>query len=148
VGLVALGIGVGLGIAFYRNMPAMTERAFGIVVLVYVVGAALAYFAGRHRIQQQWQFQIQQQEQAQQQDQTQQQAVVIQVLDRDQATRLAGGVPALAGDPASSPVTHSIQSSNREALQVGSKGSWEIERPFVAAKSEGAEGVGSEAQKG
>jgi hypothetical protein len=90
MGLVALGIGAGLGIAFYRNLPAMSERAFGIVVLVYVVGVALAYFAGRHRIQQQWQFQIQQQEQVQDQEQTQQQAVVIQVLDRDQATRLAG----------------------------------------------------------
>jgi hypothetical protein len=100
MGLLALGIGVGLGVAAYRHMPGMTQRQFGIVVMVVGVGMVASYFAGRRRVQSQWQFQIQQQQQLQDQEQTQQQAVVVNVLDRDKVVDVAGGVPALAGDPA------------------------------------------------
>jgi hypothetical protein len=114
MGLVALGIGVGLGLAAYRHLPPMPEQVSGIVVVVWVLGMVAAYLGGRRHVQQQWQLQIQEQTQLQDQEQTQQQAVVIQVLDPQQAAQVAGGVPALAGDPAT-PLSSALQQALQEA---------------------------------
>jgi hypothetical protein len=102
MGLLAFGVGVGLGISVYRNVPAVLEPAWSVVLVVWVGSMLAAYFGGRGFVQKQWQMQIQEQEQQQGQiqEQGQQQAVVIQVMDRDQAAAVAGGVPAEAGDPA------------------------------------------------
>jgi hypothetical protein len=98
MGLVAFGIGLGFGVAAYRHLPAIAGQTVGVVVIVWCVGLMTAYFAGRRVGSHQWQFQMQ--EQSQEQEQTQQQAVVVNVLDRKQVVEVAGGVPALAGDPA------------------------------------------------
>lgn len=103
MGLLALGIGVGLGIAAARHFPAELEQSFPVVVVVWLLAMVAAYVGGRRFAQSQFQiqWQQQQQEQAQLQEQLQQQAQTLQVFvgDREQVT-VAGGGPALAGPPA------------------------------------------------
>lgn len=115
---VALGVGLGLGIAAYKNMYPVARPMWNVILFVWVVAMLAAWVGGRRNAMSQLQFQIQNQEQAQ--EQTQQQAVVIQVLDREQAAQLAGGVPALAGDPAISalPPFSQVGESEGEVIPV------------------------------
>lgn len=79
MGLLALGVGVGLGIAAYRNLPGVPAPVWGVVIFVWCLSMLAAYIGGRRFAQSQFQLQMQAQEQAQAQDQKQAQQVVVNV---------------------------------------------------------------------
>lgn len=98
MGLLTLGIGAGLGLAAYRNLPPITERTLSVVLVVWLVSVAAVWLQGRRHYQQQFQIQMQEQiqKQAQLQKQLQNQQQIIQVITADGLA----GVALVEGSPA------------------------------------------------
>jgi hypothetical protein len=92
--MVALGVGVGLGLAIYQNLPPLPGRSLSAVLFSIGLALALTWFAAARRAMSQWQIQQQEQVQVQDQKQGQQQAVVVNVHTNKESP---GGVPAVAG---------------------------------------------------
>lgn len=119
MGLIALGVGVGLGIAAYRNLPSMTDRALSVVLVVWVVSVAAAWFGSRRHAQQQWQMQMQDQAQDQAQEQRQQQIVVVNTRG-DHRPAIAGGVAGVLEEVARQSSQEALTASESQALASGS----------------------------
>lgn len=101
MGFLVLGIGLGLGVAAYRGLPPLPDSALSLVLVIWVVSVAAAWFGAKHRSMNQWQAQWQEQAQAQLQEQLQQQGQhqqqVVQVVTADGLA----GVALVEGSPAS-----------------------------------------------
>lgn len=78
MGLLALGIGAGFGVAAYQNLPPMYPLAIQVVGIVWWLSMFGAWLAGRSNGRQ-WQWQQQEQHQDQEQEQRQAQQVIVNV---------------------------------------------------------------------
>lgn len=127
MGLVALGIGAGLGLAAYRNLPSVEGPSVAAVLIVWAITGITAYLQGRRVGLGQWQFQVQEQEQSQ----AQQQIVNVHVM----AGKRAQPVPAIEVQIAKEETAlHQAQSESR-ALEKGG-----ADLPPVTTKARPAEG--------
>lgn len=132
MGLWALGIGVGFGVAAYMNLPPLEQGAtVAATVTVFTLGLGAAWVGGRRHGQRQSQSQQQTQDQAQDQaqQQGQQQMTIINVLpasDTASPAATAAGTASDAFQEAMGGATaHALASQSRTELPAGSRDEFE-----------------------
>lgn len=108
---LAFGVGVGFGIAAYRNMPPMPERAAQVAVFVLAV-ALIAVWIGGRRHGRMSQSQHQEQHQEQHQAQGQQQVTNVTIV-----TEAAAAAATAAHAALTTSESHQETSERQEALE-------------------------------